>query len=195
MPKTEAVRHSVLIVSASEQFVVLAKKSLVGFLTIDIKKSVALARRSFLEKAYDLVVINMPLSDEPGEEFAIDVAERGNASVMLVVPQDICEDVLEHVTDSGVFVLPKPAPRGRLDKAIRFLVATQNRVHRYEKKTLSVEEKMEEIRLVSKAKLVLVEKQQMTEDEAHRYIGKEAMNHGVSRKKIAERILDDLSLN
>lgn len=192
MPKTETVRHSVLIVSASEQFVVLAKKSLVGFITIDVKKSVAPARRCLLEKSYDLVVINMPLPDETGETFALDCADRGNASVMLVVPQDVCEDVLERVTDRGIFVLPKPAPRGRLDKAIRFLVATQNRMHKLEKKTLSVEEKMEEIRLVSKAKLILVEKKHMTEDEAHRYIGKEAMDHGVSRKKIAESILAEL---
>lgn len=192
MPKTETVRHSVLIVSASEQFVVLAKKSLVGFITIDVKKSVAPARRCLLEKLYDLVVINMPLPDETGETFALDCADRGNASVMLVVPQDVCEDVMERVTDRGIFVMPKPAPRGRLDKAIRFLVATQNRMYKLEKKTLSVEEKMEEIRLVSKAKLILVEKKHMTEDEAHRYIGKEAMDHGVSRKKIAESILAEL---
>ena len=184
--------HAVLIVSASEQFSALAKKSLVGFITIDIKRSVAPARRALLEKSYDLVLINMPLSDEPAENFALDVTERTNASVLLAVPQDICEDVLEHVTDRGIFVFPKPAPAGRLDKAIRFLIATQKRMQKLETKTLSVEEKMEEIRLVSKAKLLLVEKKKMTEDEAHRYIGKEAMDHGVSRRKIAETILKEL---
>ena len=65
-------------------------------------------------------------------------------------------------------------------------------MHKLETKTLSVEEKMEEIRLVSRAKLLLVEKKNMTEDEAHRYIGKEAMDHGVSRKKIAEALLKEL---
>ena len=192
MPKMKNALDSVLIVTASDKFSVIAKKSLVGFITIDIKKSVAPARRALLEKSYDLVLINLPLPDEPGESFALDAADHSNASVMLVVPQDICEDVLEHVTDRGIFVLPKPAPSGRLDKAIRFLIATQNRMHKLETKTLSVEEKMEEIRLVSRAKLLLVEKKNMTEDEAHRYIGKEAMDHGVSRKKIAEALLKEL---
>ena len=32
-------------------------------------------------------------------------------------------------------------------------------------------------------------KAKMTEDEAHKYIGKEAMDQGVSRRKIAEAIL------
>ena len=60
-----------------------------------------------------------------------------------------------------------------------------------EKKRLSLEEKMEELRVVSKAKILLVERKHMSEDEAHRYIGKCAMNRGVSRRKIAEEILDD----
>ena len=190
MPKTETVRHSVLIVSASEQFVVLAKKSLVGFITIDVKKSVAPARRCLLEKSYDLVVINMPLPDETGETFALDCADRGNASVMLVVPQDVCEDVLERVTDRGIFVLPKPAPRGRLDKAIRFLVATQNRMYKLEKKTLSVEEKMQEIRLVNRAKWLLISELKMEEPQAHRYIEKQAMDRCITRKEVAEEIIN-----
>ena len=51
---------------------------------------------------------------------------------------------------------------------------------------------MEEIRIVSKAKILLVEKKKMTEDEAHRYIGKMAMDHGVSRKRIAEQLIEDI---
>ncbi len=191
MPKQDGIRHVVLIVSASEQFVAMAKKSLVDCITIDIKKSAASARRALLEKNYDLIVVNAPIPDETGEVFCLDAVERTNASVLLICPRDVSEDISDHVTDHGVLVLPKPAPHGSLDRNIRFLLATQNRMHRLEKKTLSVEEKMEEIRIVSRAKLLLVEKKHMTEEEAHRYIGKEAMDHGVSRKKIAEAILKD----
>ncbi|MBQ9443602.1 MAG: ANTAR domain-containing protein, partial [Lachnospiraceae bacterium] len=60
------------------------------------------------------------------------------------------------------------------------------------RKRQAAEEKIEELRIVSKAKILLVEKKKMTEDEAHRYIGKQAMDRGVSRRRIAERILDDL---
>jgi response regulator NasT len=51
---------------------------------------------------------------------------------------------------------------------------------------------MEELRLVSKAKVLLVEKKKMTEDEAHRLIGKQAMDQGISRRRAAQRLLDDL---
>ena len=192
MPKRDDIYHSILIVSASEQFNTIVKKSLSGFLTVEVRKSAALARRCILERYYDIVVINAPLPDERGEELAVDVTDACNASVLLVVPQDVYEDSLSSVTDHGVLVVPKPFPRGRIDKAIRFLTAVQNRIHKLEQKTIAAEEKLEEMRLVNKAKFLLVEKKHMTEDEAHRYIGKQAMDSGVSRGRAARRILDEM---
>ena len=192
MPRKDDIYHSILIVSASEQFVQLVKKSLMGFQMIDIKKSTSSARRCILERYYDLVVVNAPLPDETGEEFVIDVTDSCSASVLLVTRQEVYEDALSRVTDHGVLVLPKPSPRGRIDKAIRFLVAVQNRMRELERKKLAAEEKLEELRIVNKAKLLLIEKNHLSEEEAHRFIGKEAMDHGISRGRAARRILDEM---
>ncbi|MCR5476017.1 MAG: response regulator [Lachnospiraceae bacterium] len=191
MAKTEDIRHSILIVSASDQFVAVVKRSLRDFLTIEIRKSGTTARRTALEREFDLVVIQAPLTDESGEDLAIDLSEKLGASVLLVTPQEVFDEMLDRVTDHGIMVLPSPSPGGRIDQAIRFLVALQNRMYGLKKKAAQAEEKMEEIRLVSKAKLLLVEKKKMTEDEAHRFIGKQAMNNGVSRARIARKILED----
>ena len=191
MSKKDDFYHSILIVSASEQFDQIVKKSLAGFTTIDIRKSTSLARRCILERYYDIVVINSPLPDETGEDFAIFVTERCNASVLLVTPQDVFEDALNRVTDNGVLIVPKPSPRGRIDKAIRYLVAVQDKIHLIEQKARTAEEKMEEMRTVNKAKFILVEKKHMTEDDAHRLIGKMAMDNGVSRGRAARMIIDE----
>ena len=86
----------------------------------------------------------------------------------------------------------KPAPAGQIDKAIRFLTAVQNKMVRLKQKTRKVEEKLEESRAVNRAKLLLVEKKGFTEETAHKFIGKQAMNRRVSRKRIAQRIIEDL---
>ena len=184
--------HSILIVSASGQFDAIVKRSLKGFTTIDAVKSGSLARRAVLEKEYDIMVVDFPLNDETGTDLVLDTAEKSKTSILIVVPKEVYEDVLEKVTDYGILVLPKPFPKGRVDKAVRFLAAVQTRSLKLEKKIISVEEKMEELRLVSRAKILLVEKKNMTEDEAHRYIGKAAMDNGVSRKRVAEKILEDM---
>ena len=48
---------------------------------------------------------------------------------------------------------------------------------------------MEEIRIVNRAKLLLIEQLKMTEKEAHRYIEKHAMDRCVTRRDIAEKII------
>ena len=191
MPRRSDINHSILIVSDSERFVTIVKNSLVGFTTIDVRKNASAARRCALERYYNIMVIDSPLSDEMGESLAIDIAEKSHTSVLLVTPQELFDSLTEEVTDYGVLVVPKPFPTGRIDKAVRYLISIQDRYFEMEKKRLSLEDKMEELRLVSKAKILLVEREHMTEDEAHRFIGKQAMNRGVSRRKIAEEILDD----
>ena len=53
-----------------------------------------------------------------------------------------------------------------------------------------MQEKIAQVRLVSHAKCCLVEREQMSEDAAHRYIEKRAMDTRRSRAEIAQEILD-----
>lgn len=69
------------------------------------------------------------------------------------------------------------------------MAAARERLRRLEKKASTVEEKMEEIRLVNRAKWVLIETHHMSEPDAHRYIEKQAMDRCTSRKEIAQEIL------
>ena len=194
MPKDEFIQHSVLIVSSSEQFDAIVKRSLPKktFPSVESRKSASLARRSFLERYYDLVIINAPLPDENGLEISLDIIDTSNASVLLVVSKESYDDMTERVTDYGVLVLAKPFHWRQIDKAIRFLTAIQNKRHHLEKKMRGLQDKMEDLRTVAKAKCMLIEKKQMTEEQAHRFIGKTAMDHGISRKRAAIRIMDDL---
>ena len=192
MPRDKDIQHSILIVSSSDRFALLVKISLKNYITIDTAKSSSLARRYILEKDYALVVIDSPLPDETGEDLALDITERRDASVMLVAPEEISGFVMENAADHGILVVRKPAPAGQIDKAIRFLTAVQNKMVRLKQKTRKVEEKLEESRAVNRAKLLLVEKKGFTEETAHKFIGKQAMNRRVSRKRIAQRIIEDL---
>jgi len=192
MLRDKDIQHSILIVSSSDRFALLVKKSLKNYITIDIAKSSSFARRYILEKDYSLVVIDSPLPDETGEDLALDITERRDASVMLIAPEEISGFVMENAADHGILVIRKPAPAGQIDKAIRFLSAVQNKIARLKQKTRKAEEKLEESRAVNRAKLLLVEKKGFTEESAHKFIGKQAMNRRVSRKRIAQRIIEDL---
>ena len=58
-----------------------------------------------------------------------------------------------------------------------------------EQRQLTVEKKMEQIRLVNRAKLLLMQCLGMTETDAHRYIEKQAMNLRLSKSQVAQNII------
>ena len=98
-------------------------------------------------------------------------------------------DVTAHVAPSGVLTLQKPTSPALFSSTLQLLCATRARLRRMEQKTATLEEKMAEIRLVNRAKWVLIEQLKMTENEAHKFIERQAMDRCVTRRTIAENIL------
>ena len=74
-------------------------------------------------------------------------------------------------------------------QALKWMESSRERLRQFEKKSLSIEEKMAEIRLVNKAKWILISELTMSEPEAHRYIEKQAMDRCTARRSIAEEII------
>ena len=194
MPKKSDRRYSVLIVSGSEAFDSSVRRVLAGKRTASVVscRNAVSARRRCLEEKYDLVVVNCPLPDEFGHDFAMDVSERDNAAVLVAVPAEVYDTVADHVLEHGIGVVIKPVREDQLDRSVRFMGAICVKMLKLEDEIRKANEKTEEMRIVGKAKSLLMRERGMTEDQAHRLIGKEAMDQGVSRGKIAVQILEDL---
>ena len=184
--------YSILIISGSEQYTSLVKNSLPEgrFLAIDQKKNASSGQRSVLEREYDFVVINTPLPDENGIELALDLASKNSFGVLVLTPVEIYEDVKEYLINEGVFVERKPTDKVHLKQMLRLLFGVQKKVRRAKAEAGEIRRKLEENKIVTRAKFILIEDKKMTEDEAHRYIGKIAMDHGVSRRRVAEDIIE-----
>jgi len=73
--------------------------------------------------------------------------------------------------------------------ALDWMASARERLRKLEKKTLSIEEKMKEIRIVNRAKWLLITELKMSEPDAHRYIEKKAMDRCVTKREIAEEII------
>ena len=193
MPRNDDIQHSILIVSGSEAFEDAVKKQLPAgrFMTVDVRKSAASARRYLLERFYDMIVINAPMPDENGMGFAMDAAGQSRASILIALPRELYEDMAGRASDNGILVLPKPFPLSQLSLDLRYMMGVQKKVKALEAEITQAEEKAEEQRIVSRAKLILIEKKGMTEADAHHLILKEAMDNGISRRRAAEKIIED----
>ncbi len=188
------IMHSLLVVSASDQFDSAVRRSIPQkkFGSIEFRKSSALARRFLLERECDVVIINMPLSDETGEELALYAAEESTTSVILAVPREVYSAATEVMSSHGILVISKQDIASQAEHAISFMGSWQDRISLLEQKLLKSQNNLEEQRIITRAKFLLVENKKMTEDDAHRYIGKLAMDRGVSRANIARLLLDEI---
>lgn len=187
--------YSVLIVSASENFNTALEKLLPEsqYDPVHTVSSISAAKRAFAEKAYDFILINSPLPDDIGTRFAIDVCNSKGTVVLLMIRAELHEETYNKVAEHGVFTLPKPTSKPTISTALSWMASARERLRKSEKKTLSIEEKMEEIRIVNRAKWLLISEIKMDEAGAHRYIEKQAMDRCISKREVAESIIKTYS--
>ena len=183
--------YSVLIVSAAEKFNQTIPEifSVPLFSPVNTVSNVSAAKRATSERDFDIVIVNSPLPDDYGLRFAIDTVTSYNAVVLFLARAEQYEEIHGKLAEHGVFMLQKPTSRAVLEIASSWLISARERIRKTEKKTLSIEEKMNEIRTVNRAKWLLIGELKMTEPDAHRYIEKQALDRCVSRRQIAEEII------
>ena len=183
--------YSVLIVSASEKFQ-NALRSLLpesAYSPIVTAASVGAAERARNNQDFDFVFVNSPLPDDAGIRFAIDCCRAGGTVVLLFAAAALYDQVQARVAEHGVFVLPRPIPRDAILRGLNWMTAARERLRSYEKKVQPVEEKIEEIRLVNRAKWLLISELKMSEPDAHHYITHQAMDRCCAKRTVAEEII------
>lgn len=183
--------YSVLVVSASESFNAATKDLLPssGYMPVYTATNVSEAKRYIASRGFDFVIINSPLPDESGARFAVDCCRSQSTVVLLLSRSDIYAELHDKVAEHGVFTLSKPTNRTIFHQALSWMSSARERLRKMEKKTSSIEERMEEIRVVNRAKCLLISELKMSEPEAHHYIEKNAMDNCIAKKAAAENII------
>ena len=176
-----------LIVSAgaSSNEYISARLAELGYTRPTIIPSGAEARRRMLESDFELIVVNAPLPDEFGHELCITAVEQTDAGVVFLVKAAQAEQLLAPLNEQGVLLLSKPFTTPLFLQAMHMAAASNHRLQRLR------QEKIGQLRLVSRAKCCLVEHAHMTEAEAHRYLEKQAMDPRRDRAEVAQEVLEE----
>lgn len=148
------------------------------------------ARRMLASGDFSLVIINTPLSDEPGMELAVETAQSSLAGVILLVRAELAETIAERVETSGVMVVGKPVARPLFDQALRLSMTARNRMLFLQNQNEKLQKKIEEMRMVDRAKCALIQYLRMTEQQAHRHIEKQAMDTRQTKMQVAKDIVN-----
>ena len=133
----------------------------------------------------------IPSGADCGHEVGIFAVENTVAGVLFLVMAAQAEQLLGPLSEQGVLLLSKPFSTAFFVQAMHMAAAGNHRLLRARQENARLQEKIAQVRLVSRAKCCLVEHEHMTEAEAHRYIEKQAMDTRRDRTEIAQEVLEN----
>ncbi len=181
-----------LLVGSSEKSQALLQSLLsgTGFSQCVLAQNGAEARRMLNQGDYALTIINTPLTDEPGIDLAVKTAQSTLSGVILLVKAEMADVVSQKVEESGVLVVAKPVARLLFDQALRLSMTARNRMLMLQNQNEKLQKKIEEMRMVDRAKCALIQYLRMTEQQAHRHIEKQAMDTRQTKMQVARDIVN-----
>lgn len=183
---------SVLIVAKTQQSITPLSELLEeeGYCCTATAFSSQEAKKQLNSGTFDLIVINAPLCDCSGLELSYYMADNTRAGVLLLIKSEALPRYRDSLEDHGVFPVPKPISRGYFHQTVKMWEVSKRRLMGLEKENLELKNQVEEIKLVNRAKLVLMRCLAMSEPQAHRYLEKQAMDMRESKRKVAEQVLN-----
>ena len=156
---------------------------------IVVLQSCGEARRLLAERDFDLVIINTPLQDESGENLSRHIASKGASQVILIVNNEYFDEVSAATEDEGILVVARPINSSIFWATLKLAKSAQSRLKKMQAENSKLKQKIEDIRIIDRAKCILISHLSISEQEAHRFLEKQAMDMRSTRRAIAEGVL------
>lgn len=149
--------------------------------------------RSALESeelsAYDAVIVSVPLKAEFGLDFVAELSKKSAAAIIILARADIAEEVQQRIKFTGAFVIGKPFPKSVLANTVRMALLAKENIKRLEQENIELSRRLDDVKIIDRAKCCLIQYLNLTENQAHRHIQKLAMDTQRSQREIADDIL------
>ena len=150
------------------------------------------ARRAVEREKIALMVIFSPLKDEEEIPRLFDMADRRGIAAGYIVGREIYGETAYRLEGRNVFVVAYPLQMDQVLQIVSFLYQVQKRFWLVLSEQERLQRQVQDIQIACRVKCLLVEKREMTEEEAHHFIEQEAMNTGLSKREAALKILKEL---
>lgn len=147
------------------------------------------AKQEILSMDFDLIIIDAPLNDENGIDFAASISKTSRATVLLLIEERYIGDISSKVSKFGTLVLGKPLNSLLLFQSLILANSINIKLKGITDENRKLRKKLDEIKIVNKAKFLLIQHLKFDEQKAHRYIEKRAMDQRKSKGEIAIEIL------
>ena len=137
-------------------------------------------RRAVRQTGVTAVICGFKLGGETSEHLFHDLPP--SCAMLVLAPQNR----LELLQETDIFRLAAPASKGDLLASVRLLLQVSRRLER----AFRPHRSKEEVDVVNRAKRLLMDRNGLSEEQAHRFLQRASMNSGVNLTQTARMVLD-----
>lgn len=180
-----------LLISHSEQSAVSLSQLLEseGYTEISVCQTSLEAKELAKGEVFDLICVNAPLEKENGIELSKYFAGTTRSSVVIIVPQRNADYVNDALTEHGVLVIAKPVNKHLFHHFLQFTECFKMRMFRVIEENEKLKHMVADMKIINRAKFLLITCLNMSEDQAHRYLEKQAMDLRTSKLEVAKQVI------
>ena len=161
-----------------------------GYVIQDACASGMQGLRSASARPVDIAIVGFTLSDMSGLEFAADLLDKCDCSVLMITPQDQVSYVKEQSQGMDVVPLPRPVTAQGLLSTLELMQHYRTRIRRVSDESQKLRSDLDRRALADRAKVALMQHTELTEAEAWRFLQKRSMDTGTSLRDVANQVLD-----
>ena len=127
--------------------------------------------------------------DEFGLDLVADIAKDAKNGVVVLAKHEIADEVQKKIRFTGAFVLPRPFNKAMLIQTIKLAEVAHIGMAKLEEENRQLSQQLSDMKIVNRAKSMLMQYLNLTEEQAHRHIQKQAMDLRKTQRAVAEDIL------
>ncbi|MDR0531731.1 MAG: ANTAR domain-containing protein [Oscillospiraceae bacterium] len=140
-------------------------------------------------QGFDCCIVSAPPRGQPDGAFALTLADATQAQILFLAPRELHNAHAERLRQEGILTLEKPVGRQTLLHTLELMQTVQRRVHLLQTQNRKLEQKLDELKLIHRAKCVLISSLGMSEAQAHKHLERQAMNQRISKYEAALNVL------
>ena len=185
-------KYKTLIVSGYRKFSESLKQIMLenDFSDICIAESFFDAKRLAASRPFDVIMIRLSAPDESSlAKMTQALAKAGTCTAVFVSP-DSYGRLFELLTASGIYLIPLTPSKQLLLYSLDWLKAGCERGRQIDRKSLTFDEKIRQMRLINRAVWALIEQESIDETQAQQRLEAIAQSKGISEYEAAQEIVD-----
>ncbi|GHU82019.1 hypothetical protein AGMMS50284_3150 [Clostridia bacterium] len=161
-----------------------------GYEPCTVAFTVLQAKEKIAENEFDLIVVYTPIEDIAVLPLCNYLTNNTKAGVFLLAGAQTVAQLAEALQQQGIVILARPIERSLFRQSLHVWQSSRIRFNSLQKENEQLKTQVEEIKIIHRAKCVLMQSLAMSEAQAHRYLEKQAMDLRQSKKKVAEQVLN-----